>query len=629
MSPVSFKRWWKISETPFVPSPPAAPKREIDFAPADAPWLKELDRAGIPRTLRYPNTTLGRIVDQSADRFGDVAAMIYNGRTWTYRELLDQVNRAAAGLASLGVRRGDRVLMTLPNCPESVISFFAIQKLGAVVVNVGPLMGRDDLATAIKMTSPRVAIGLDLLASVLTNAAHGSTVEHFVWVSLQGYQSVLRRVGYHVKLWHARAGGNGNGKAAHHVPLNDLLAHAPSRPPTIAPNPTDTAVLQATGGTTGTLKLAELSHASILANATQVGTWMNCRVGQERVVAVLPTFHVYGLTLCLISPILSAATVILMTRFDARQAMEIVERHRPTIFPLVPAICDALCKEIERRELVTPFADIRLCFSGAAPLPKDAGERFQRVAGIPVIEGYGLTEASPVTHACLEGEPRAGSIGLPMPDTRVRVVDLDQPDRDVAPGEPGELCVAGPQVMKGYFGDHEQTERVMSTDADGTVWLHTGDIVRFDAEGYFYVLDRKKDMIIRSGLKVYPIKIEKVLRTHANVADAAVVGRDDAAHTHTVVAVVVLKEKVDEPAKLKTELRAMCREHLAPYEVPASIEFVDALPRSPLGKLLKRDLRKAPSNAGPMPAEASDAPANGKQIERAELKSNHNGKEVA
>jgi long-chain acyl-CoA synthetase len=310
---------------------------------------------------------------------------------------------------------------------------------------------------------------------------------------------------------------------------------------------------------------------------------------------------------------LSASTVILMTRFDVRQALDIVERHRPTIFPLVPAICDALCKEIERRELVTPFAGVRLCFSGAAPLPKDAGERFQRLAGVPVIEGYGLTEASPVTHACLEGEPRAGSIGLPMPDTRCRVVDLDQPDRDVPPGEPGELCVAGPQIMKGYFADHEQTERVMSTDVDGTVWLHTGDIVRYDEEGYFYVLDRKKDMIIRSGLKVYPIKVEKVLRTHANVADVAVVGRDDAAHTQTVVAVVVLKERVDDEAKLKTELRAMCREHLAPYEVPASIEFLDALPRSPLGKLLKRDLRKAPTEAEPA---------------KVEPKSNHNGKEV-
>jgi long-chain acyl-CoA synthetase len=400
MSLVSFKRWWRPPTPELTPPGPGltAPGRENVLAPPDeAPWLKQMDRAGIPRTLHYPNTTLGRVLDQTADRFGDVAAMIYNGRSWTYRELLEQVNRAAAGLAGLGVRRGDRVLTTLPNCPESVIGFFAIQKLGAVAVNVGPLMGRDDLTTVIQMTSPRVAIGLDLLAPILSHAGHGSAIEHFVWVSLQSYQSVLRRVGYHVKLWHAR--GSNNGKAAHQVTFGELMAHAPSRPPTIASEPHQTAILQPTGGTTGTLKLSELSHASILANATQVVAWMNCLVGQERVVAVMPTFHVYGLTLCLISPVLSAATMILMTRFGVREAMELVGRHRPTIFPLVPAICEAVCKEIERWKLERPFADIRLCFSGAAPLPKETGERFERLAGVPVIEGYGLTEASPVTHA--------------------------------------------------------------------------------------------------------------------------------------------------------------------------------------------------------------------------------------
>jgi long-chain acyl-CoA synthetase len=603
MSLVSFKRWWKVAaedRTAESSSRTAAPKTEIVCPAREAPWLRELDRAGIPRTLHYPDTTLGRIVDQSADRFGDATALVYGDRAWTYGEFLEQINRAAAGLAGLGVRKGDRVLTTLPNCPESAIVFFAVQKLGAALVNVGPLMGRDDLASVIRMTGVRVAVGLDLTAAVLTRAAHESSVDHFVWVSLSGYQGVIRRMGYQVKLWQTARGQNGTG--AHHVPFADLLAHAPSRPPTVAPDPHDTAVLQATGGTTGTLKLAELSHASILANATMVCTWMNCRPGQERVMGILPTFHVYGLTLCLISPVLSASSVILMTRFDVRQALEAVEARRPTIFPLVPAICDALCNEIERRGLEKPLADVRLCFSGAAPLPKESGERFERVAGVPVIEGYGLTEASPVTHACLEGQPRATSIGLPMPDTRVRVADLDDPQRDAPAGEPGELWVAGPQVMKGYFADPEQTAKVLHTDRDGTTWLSTGDIVRVDEEGYFYVLDRKKDMIIRSGLKVYPIKVEKLIRTHANVADVAVVGRDDPAHTQVVVAVVVAKDKPEDPAKFKTELRALCRQHLAPYEVPGVIELSDALPRSGLGKLLKRDLQKAPAEAGARPA---------------------------
>jgi long-chain acyl-CoA synthetase len=595
MPHVTFKRWWNNGESVRLPleSPPAAPEAApAPQPPAEAPWLKQLDRAGIPRTLNYPSTTLGRILDQSADRFGDVTALIYNHKRWTYRELLEQVNRAAAGLAGLGVRRGERVLMTLPNCPESVICFFAVQKLGAIVVNAGPLMGQDDLRTVIAMTHPHVAIGLDLLAPALIRAAHGSTLEHFVWVSLQFYQSVLKRVGYQMKLWHNRGT---NGSSVKHLPLTELLAHSPSRPPSVMPEGRHTAVLQPTGGTTGTLKLAQLSHAALLANATQVSTWMACRAGQERVLTILPTFHVYGLTLGLIAPIMSASTIVLVTRFDASETLELIERYRPTQFPLVPAACDALSDEIERRDGIAPIEGIRLCFSGAAPLPPQTAERFTRLTGVPVVEGYGLTEAAPVTHASLPGQPRPCSVGLPMPDTRVRVVDVETGQRDVAQGEPGELLVAGPQLMSGYYGDPEQSERTLVADEEGTVWLHTGDVVRYDAEGYLSVVDRKKDMIIRSGLKVYPGKVEKVLRGHKLVADVAVVGRADPVHTQVVVAVVAPTTMPADPRQAEAELRALCRAHLAPYEVPAHIEFIDKLPRSALGKLLKRDLREGPA----------------------------------
>ncbi len=590
MSFAPLLRWWKHSETPQAPADAAAEKVS---RPAEPPWIHQRDLAGIPRTLNYPSTTLARLLDQTADRFGEVTALIYNNKKWTYRELLEQVNRAAAGLANLGVRKGERVLMTLPNCPESVICFFAVQKLGALLVNAGPLIGQDDLRDVIAMTAPRVAIGLDLLAPALTQAAHGSTIEHFVWASLQLYQNVIKRVGYHVKLWQNR-GSNGDGME--HIPLTTLLASSPSRPPSIAPTPSQTAILQPTGGTTGGIKLAQLSHAALLANATQVCTWMSCRPGQERVLTVLPTFHVYGLMMGLIAPVLSAATMIVTTRFDARATLELIRKYHPTIFPTVPAICDALCNLLERDDERRPFEGMRLCFSGAAPLPQEAAERFTHLSGVQIVEGYGLTEASPVTHACPANQPpRPRSIGLPMPDTQVRIVDLDGHDQDMPPGQPGELLVAGPQLMAGYFSNPEQTARVLTTDAHGTVWLHTGDVVRYDADGYFYVMDRMKDMIIRSGVKVYPARVEKVLMGHKGIADVAVVGRDDPVHTQKVVAVIVPSIKPEHPAQFETELRAYCREHLAPYEVPAIFEIVEKLPRSALGKLLKKDLRQGPA----------------------------------
>ena len=560
-------------------------------ASIDHPWLATLERAGPPRNLRYPSTALGRIIDQTADRFGNSIAVIYNHKTWTYHQLAAQVNRMAGGLARLGVRANDRVVMTLPNCPEFIISFFAIQKLGAVVVNAGPLMGADDMRTLIAMTSPRVVIGLDLRAPVLANAGKASTVEHWVWVSLQSYQSLLKRLGYQWKLWQARETA---AKSAEHITLAQLLADAPARPPSLEPDVHATAVLQPTGGTTGTLKLAQLSHASLLANAMQVLAWLQSPIGQERVLSVLPMFHVYGLTTALIQPLFSGATLILMTRFAAGEAVDLLKEFKATAFPLVPAICDAISDEMERREEPTALKGLRMCFSGAAPLTKEVARRFERLTGARVIEGYGLTEASPVTHANLPGQPRYGSIGLPMPDTDCRVVDLEDGSREVKSGEPGELLVAGPQLMSGYFANLEETHRALVKDEFGRTWLHTGDVVRVDEDGYFYVLDRKKDMIIHSGLKIFPCRVEHVLREHAQVADVAVVGQSDPVHTEQVVAFVVSKRADEDRQKLATELRKLCHDHLASYEVPARFKFVAEIPRSPLGKVLKRELRRLP-----------------------------------
>ena len=640
----SLRRWWRHGPPDAEPATPPAEEHsngkgngakggaKAAAAPPEPPYLAHLDRADIPRTLVYPTTTLGRILDQSAERFGGATAVVYGSTRWSYRELLAQVNRTAGGLASIGVHRGDRVLLTLPNCPEMVTTFLAVQKLGAVAVNVGPLMGADDLTSVMAMTAPRVAVGLDLQSPLLCRAGRDSSIEHWVWVSLQGYQPVLKRLGYQYKLWQ---GGNGHGHKAQHVELGDLLAQAPARPPSIEPDADRVAVLQATGGTTGTLKLAQLTHRSLLANAMQISTWMHCRAGQERFIAVLPMFHVFGLTTCLMAPVFNASSMVLMTRFNAPEALDLVRRERATVFPLVPAIVSALCDELEKQERKEhrrppPLDSVRLCVSGAAPLPPASIERFLKMTGAPVIEGYGLTEASPVTHVNLLGKPRPGSIGLPMPDTRIRIVQVDSDPnhpRDVAPGEAGEMYISGPQLMAGYFSNPEQTRSALWTDEHGDVWLRTGDVARMDEEGFFYVLDRKKDMIIRAGLKVFPAKVEGVLRRHPRVVDVAVVGRADEVKTETVVAVVVAKVEEAKPqaadkaapaptaeqqqARLADELRSLCREHLAPYEVPQVFEFVNELPRSPLGKLLKRELRKAPAAAGSAAPGGGAASSNG------------------
>jgi len=577
--------------------PPQADRPPVATAPlpqGPPPWHKVLRAAGVPATLIYPSTTLSRLLDQTADRFGDATSLVYKDRRWTYRQLLSDVNRISGGLAQRGIRQRDRVLLALPNSPEFVASFLAIQKLGAVVVNVGPLMGADDLSKTIAITTPLAAIGLDLRIPILAPISHhAASIQHWIWSSLEAYQGPIDRIGYRVKRWY---GGNGFSDKAKHVSLVELMSDAPARPPTLEPDVDEVALLQPTGGTTGGLKLAQLSHRNLLANAMQVMACMASRPGQDRILALLPMFHAYGLTTCLTAGILGASEIILLTRFDAAGTLAAIREHSPTIFPLVPAICDALCNELENRGVMdTPLKGVRLCLSGAAPLSKATADRFRRITGARVLEGYGLTEASPVTHANMPGRNRVGTIGVPLPDTFAKIAKPDDPTHELPPGEPGELLISGPQVMLGYFGDPEQNRGVLSTDESGRTWLHTGDIATMDKDGYFRIVDRKKDMINWSGMKVYPSRVENLIMEHQAVKEAAVFGRAHPVRGEQVVAAIVSKTPPQNPAALIAELKALCRGHLAPYEVPEVFELLDSLPRSPLGKVLKTQLRKLPA----------------------------------
>lgn len=557
------------------------------YSPTSDPARRQF---GAAMTLNYPGATLGRLLDQSAQRYPDNPALTYCDLHWSYRELLEQVNRVAGGLAQLGVRRGDHVLLALPNCPEFVATFLAAQKLGAIVVNAGPLIGADDLRKLYELTQPTAVVGLDLQATMLKRAAHDRKQIHWVWVSLQGYQTMWRRFGYRIKLWRTR---DHDARAVRHTDRQivwpKLLAQAPSRPPTIPITPDDVAVLQPTGGTTGVFKVAKLTHRNLTCNALQTSVWGSLQQGQERVLGVLPMFHVYGLMTCLVAPIFNAALMLPVTRLNMAQLLEIIHKHQPTVTPLVPAIIEMMCDHLQAHpnHAICDVIHRSMVTSGAAPLTPDTAARFEQVVGAPIVQGYGLTEASPVTHANPAHAPRAGSIGLPLPDTLVRLIDLDDPSREAAPGEPGEMLVSGPQIFDGYYHNDAETAKVIDVDAKGRRWLHTGDVVRIDRDGYCHVVDRRKHMIIRGGLKVWPGKVEEVLKSHAMVRDVAVIGRFDAVHTETVTAVIVLKQSKTDTDALVDELCHFCRKRLAPYETPSRFEFVEQLPRTGLGKLQK------------------------------------------
>lgn len=581
-NPRRMNRWWRRH------ADAAAATRTTPMPAGGAASSDIYQRLRLPRTLNYPATSLGQMLDQSAQRFPHAPAIAFGDERWTYGELLTQVNRLAGGLARHGVQQGDRVMMTLPNSPDFVLCFLALQKLGAVLVNAGPLMGTDSMRELMRMTEPRMVIALDLQAGTLRQIARDQTQVVWLWSSLQAYQPLWKRVGYQVKRWQTRERIY---IRESHTMVSDLLADAPARPPTVAPAPEEVAVLQPTGGTTGTLKVAQLTHHSLLCNATQLIAWSGLRQGQERMFAVLPMFHVYGLMLSLIVPVFSTSLSLPMPRFGLDAFMELLREHRPNVLPVVPAIIELLCQELEKRpdETVLEVLSQAFVLSGAAPLPTATGERFERLTGNRIVQGYGLTEASPVTHANPLHAPRPGSIGLAMPDTHIRLADLDDPTRDAPPGEPGELVVRGPQLMRGYDQNPEETAHMLRTDARGHIWLYTGDVARVDEDGYVYLIDRRKHMINHAGLKVWPARIEQLLQSHRDVKDAAAIGRPDQVHGESVTAVVVAHDHAD-TSTLAEELRTLCREHLAPYEVPSRFEFVRQLPRSPLGKLLKYQL---------------------------------------
>lgn len=549
-------------------------------------WLRSYDE-GVPATLDYPSVALHALLDETARRHPDAVATIFGGvvggrlldAKMTYGELSRLADRFAAGLQSLGVAKGDRVALMLPNCPQFVIAFYGALRAGAVIVPVNPLYTPPELRGQLADSGAETLVVLSRLYPVAREALAGTAVKRVVVTNIKEHFPPLlrwlftvareRKEGHRVDL-------RGDERA---VRFTDLLRRA-ERPRPVAVEPSDLAVLQYTGGTTGTPKGAMLSHRALVANVAQCRAWHRPEEG-ETGLAVMPFFHVYGLTCVMNFGIACAGALVLIPRFDLAHILLAIQKHRPKAFAGAPRIYVAVANapDLEKYDLRSVEAFV----SGSAPLPLEVQQRFERLTGGKVIEGYGLTEAAPVTHGNpRRGKRKVGSIGLPYPDIDARIVDLETGTHDLPPGEVGELVVRGPNLMDGYYGKPEETALVLR---DG--WLFTGDIAKMDEEGYFSIVDRKKELIIVSGYNVYPREVDEVLFAHPAVLEAAAIGVPHAAKGEVVKAFVVLRPGATATAD---EIIAHCRRSLAPFKVPVAVEFRAELPKSLIGKVLRRQL---------------------------------------
>ena len=564
------------------------------------PWLESYPE-GVPQSLEpYPDRSMYEMFEDVVARFPDRPAIAFPvapmAKSLTYRQLKDEVEQMSRALAAIGVKQGDRVGLLLPNCPQFVVAYFAIQRLGAVSVGNNPLYTQRELTHQLKDAEIDLLVTLDLLYPLVGKVRDEVGLKTVIVTRISDYLGFpINKLAPIKQKKEAKA----EGRSWPPVPSDaqvtwwsDLMKGSyPDVPPAEVNPKEDVAALVYTGGTTGLSKGAMLTHYNLVSNAAQTAAWFTgVEEGEDAIMCVLPFFHSYGLNAVMGVGIYQGLKLIVLPRFELDMALKAVEKEKPTLFPGVPRIYIAINESPETAE--HDLSSIRSCFSGAAPLPVVVAEKFEKITGGRLVEGYGLSETSPVTHINpLDGNHRFGTIGLPIPDTYCKLVDLDDPEKEVAEGEEGELCIAGPQIMLGYWNKKEETEDMIRVHkSDGIRWLHTGDIAKMDPDGFFRIVDRKKDMIIVSGFNVYPTDVEQVLYRHPKVQKVAVVGIPDDKTGEAVKAFVVLKEG---QSATEDEIREWSKdpEHgLTGYRAPKHIEFRDELPETMVGKVLRRVL---------------------------------------
>jgi len=556
----------------------------------EKPWLKFYE-AHVPEHIDYPKTTIAASILKTAQENPDHTAVIFKGNKISYRILEAAIKRFASALQGLGIKKGDRVAIHLPNCPQFPIAYYGVLISGAIVVPCNPVYTPRELKHQLNDSGAKLIVTLSSFYPMVKELRQETKLEDVLVAKIKTYfPPVLNLLFTLLK----------EKKDGHKIDIagdadtywfSDILENAAAEPEHVQITEEDTAVLMYTGGTTGLSKGAELSHRNIFVNAYQVTVWVNGLDGNSSYLVALPLFHSYAMTVCMNPGAIVPNTMVLVPNpRDIDDVLKTIDKQKPDFYPGVPAMYIAINNHpnVDKYDL----RSLKGCNSGAAPLPVEVQERFQELTGARLVEGYGLSEASPVTHTNPAfGESRIGTIGLPYPDTEVKIVDIEDGNRILETGEVGELCIRGPQIMKGYWNLPEETANTLRPAADGgKPWLYTGDIASMDEDGYFQIIDRKKDMILGAGgLNVYPREIEDVLFEHSKVLEAAAIGIEVEGKGERVKAFVVLKQG---ESATEEELIAFCRENLAPYKVPKFIEFRDDLPKTLVGKVLRRKLQE-------------------------------------
>ncbi|MGD9158026.1 MAG: long-chain fatty acid--CoA ligase [Desulfobacteraceae bacterium] len=549
---------------------------------SEKPWLHNYENS-VPFEISFEKELLPEFLERSAKRFPDKNALNFEGYRVTYRELNSMVDKFSAHLYSFGIRKGDAVATLLPNLISCVIAYYAIIKIGGIAVMNNPLYSDRELEHQFKDSGAKVLITLDLLANRMIDLRPRTGIKQIITATVGDFLPPVKKILF--KMFGKKKKLSASVKKADNLySFAKLMKQRTPQAPKIKLSADDVAMYQYTGGTTGVSKGVMLTHGNLSSHTQQLRSWLpQFEEGKEVMLGALPFFHVFGLTVCMNFSILMGWENVIVAKPQAGNLIKAITSYKPTFAPLVPTMYINILKHpgVEKADMTS----IRACFSGSAPMPVEVIKEFEAKTGSVIIEGYGLTESSPIVSVNpFSGTRKPGSIGIPFPNTQCRIVDIEDRETDVAPGECGELIVKGPQVMKGYWKKPEETEKTLNHG-----WLHTGDVARMDEDGYFYIVDRIKELIISGGYNVYPRDIEEVIYTHPDIVEAAVIGIPHESRGESAKVFAVLKEGTKLTQK---ELIDYCSKKLAKYKLPTKVEFRESLPKSAVGKILKRVLKE-------------------------------------
>ncbi|MCB9110757.1 MAG: long-chain fatty acid--CoA ligase [Anaerolineales bacterium] len=556
---------------------------------SNKPWLAHYDK-GVPQTIEYPQAPLFHFLEDAARKYPDRACTIFKGAVISYREMNELSDAMATALVDMGVKKGDRVGIFMPNLPQFVIAYFGILKAGGVVVAVNPTYPVDEVLTPVNDAGIEIMFTLTRFYNTLKAVREKSKLKKIIVSNLKEALPPVTRVLFTL-LKEKKDGDKLDSVADGDLWMQDLLKKYKGSPkPNVDIQPDDTALFQYSGGTTGVPKGAVAMHRNVVANTLQIKLWMTgLEEGKEVVLMGIPLFHVYGMVAGMNFAMSTGASMVMIPNArDLKDVLDNITKYKATIFPGVPLLYNGINNHPDVKAGKYDLSSIKACISGSAPLMRETKEEFERLTGGKVFEGYGMSEAPTATHCNpLNGVNKTGSIGMPLADVDVMIISLDDGETEMPLGEIGEIVINGPQVMKGYHNMPTETANSLRTLKDGKTWLYTGDIARMDEDGYFYIVDRKKELIKPGGFQVWPREVEEAIMDHPKVLEVGVGGIPDPKSGETVKAWVVLK-----PGESMTEdeLKAFCKEHLAPYKVPRHVEFRTELPKTTVGKILRREL---------------------------------------